>query len=55
MILFGIFSNNFQELPDLLKFCPNYLTSVFSKEMDLNQNTFSKRKVVRVENSSSIS
>jgi hypothetical protein len=32
----------FGKLPDLLKFCPNYLINAFPKEKDLNQNTFSK-------------
>ncbi len=31
-------------MPNLLKFCPNYLINVFMREKDLNQNTFSKRK-----------
>ncbi len=31
MILSDIFSNNFRKLPDLLKFCPNYLINAFSK------------------------
>ncbi|CAM6032277.1 unnamed protein product (chloroplast) [Sphagnum compactum] len=44
MILSGIFSNNFRKLPDLLKFCPNYLINAFPKEKDLNQNTLSKRE-----------
>jgi hypothetical protein len=45
MILSGIFSNNFRKLPDLLKFCPNFLINAFLKEKDLNQNTFSKREI----------
>jgi hypothetical protein len=44
MIFSSIFSNNFRKLPNLLKFCPNYLINVFPKEKDLNQNTFSKRE-----------
>jgi hypothetical protein len=44
MIFFGIFNNNFRKLPDLLKFCPNYLINVFPKEKDLNQNNFSKKE-----------
>ncbi len=31
-------------MPNLLKFCPNYLINVFMREKDLNQNTFSKRE-----------
>jgi hypothetical protein len=40
MILSGILSNNFWKLPDLLKFCSNYLINVFSERKEAQEIEF---------------
>ncbi len=47
MILSDIFNNNFWKLPDLLKFCPNYLINAFSERKGFKSKDFLKKRKFR--------